>query len=110
MTKLVSIAAAAALSAVAMSTFAHAHSYPGFHVTEVGPVTAKGGIVLAHGVHTSCQNGPTLPNDAGPSSYHTSPEAGVHISCRPPPKGPKPEFAPGQSGGQGGTNGPVMRQ
>jgi hypothetical protein len=68
MKKLVSMASVAALAAIA--------------------VFASAPTLLGHGLHTSCMYGPTQPNDQGPSSYHTTPEAGVHISCTPP-KGPK---------------------
>jgi hypothetical protein len=71
MTKLVYIASVAALAAVAVSASAQ--------------------TLLAHGLHTSCMYGSMTPTGQGdPSGYHRTPEAGVHISCRPP-EGPGPK-------------------
>jgi hypothetical protein len=92
----------AALAAVAFSASAQARFNSGFYATE-DPVVKKGVIVLAHGLHTSCMNGPTQPNDQGPNSYHTTPEAGVHIKCSPP-EGPKdPELKQEQRQRNGDT-------
>jgi hypothetical protein len=70
MKKLVSVASMAALAAIAVSASVEAS--------------------LAHGLHTSCMYGSVSPSgQGGPTIWHRTPEAGVHIACTPPhtPKG-----------------------
>jgi hypothetical protein len=75
------------------------------------PVVQKGKILLAHGVHPSCMDGPTTPNGQGPDNYHRTPEAGVHIMRRRPPEGPKHlQFKPRQQEGLSNTNTLVIQQ
>lgn len=44
-------------------------------------VTVTAQNASAHKVHPSCANGPVSPTGVGPSHYHKTPEAGVHIRC-----------------------------
>ena len=75
------------------------------------PVVKKGTILLAHAVHPSCMDGPTTPNGQGPDNFHKTPEAGVHIMCRRPPRGPKNlQFKRRQNEGLSNTNNLVIQQ
>lgn len=54
-------------------------------LAKTDPSGATGAIIQVHGVHPTCMMGPVSPNGTGPSKYHRTPEAGVHILCKRPP-------------------------
>lgn len=64
---------------------ANANALPLGGIAKTDPAASGSAIVHVHGVHPSCMMGPVSPNGTGPSKYHRTPEAGVHILCKRPP-------------------------
>ena len=64
---------------------ASANASPLSGLTQSDLTAKSNALIKVHGVHPSCMMGPVSPTGTGPSKYHRTPEAGVHILCKRPP-------------------------
>jgi hypothetical protein len=74
-----------------LAAVSSANALPLAGLSQADKASANSAIIKVHGVHPGCMWGPVSPNGTGPAKYHRTPEAGVHILCKVPPR-------PGASG------------